>query len=401
METEALTRLGVRSLSLGLLLGWAALLSVPVQAHETDNFYLPLDVELADLGDFFGALHTWVIEQAVQEANERVERALKHTNPASRAQELEKAHDPELLAHSVATRFGHAFTETFLAANAMHGSWAREAFPGKKAAHGGVKMNLSGRFPLDPRILLMLNQSDTVKAHGVYFGTDKLTHLHQLGYTYYQHYRLLLRKGLSQEEAYHNVVERYAHKGMWAEDNLFGSLTTGVYSNADMAVNHIGFKFFLNLTERVLVKGKEREPLVVRNGVFWRVSHHVRPQSGWWAVFVSDHWNEALNPNLYDPTMRPGVRRVLRGRAEHIVRFYTEKDGRPNDPAYFDQLAHELSTYDGEPYGHSGHFEKIMTIGNTCFPEVAKKLYPTNAPTVTDSAAEATPYIRGAGAPAR
>jgi hypothetical protein len=373
--------------------------SVPSWGHETDNFYLPLDVELADLGDFFGALHTWVIEQAVQEANERVERALKKTNPAIREKELEKAHDPELLAHGVATRFGHAFTETFLAAHAMHGSWAREAFPGKEAAHSDYKMNLAGRFLLDPRILLMLNQSDTVKAHSVYFGTDKLTHFHQLGYTYYQHYRSLLKKGLRREEAYRCVVERYAHKGMWAEDNLFGSLTTGVYSNADMAANHIGFKFYLNLTERVVLKGQEREPLVVRNGVFWRINDHVRPQSGWWAIFVSDHWNEALNPSLYESTMRPGVRRVLRGRAEHIVRFYTERDGRPNDPAYFDQLAHELSTYYGEPYGHSGHFDKIMTIGNTCFPEVGKELHPANTPAVTHTA-PAAPNISGNGASA-
>jgi hypothetical protein len=68
--------------------------------------------------------------------------------------------------------------------------------------------------------------------------------------------------------------------------------------------------------------------------------------------------------------MRPGIRRVLQHRAERIVQFYTRKDGRPNDPAYFDQLAHELSTYYGEPYGHSGQFEKLMTIGNTCMPQL-------------------------------
>jgi hypothetical protein len=109
-------------------------------------------------------------------------------------------------------------------------------------------------------------------------------------------------------------------------------------------------------------------PLVVRCGVFWRVNDHVRPQSGWFAPFVSDHWNEALNPSLYDVTMRTGIRRVLRSRAERIVQFYTQKVGRPNDPAYFETLARELSTYDGEPYGHSGQFEKLMNIGNTCFP---------------------------------
>jgi hypothetical protein len=120
------------------------------------------------------------------------------------------------------------------------------------------------------------------------------------------------------------------------------------------------------------MKGREREPLVVRCGVFWRVNHHVRPQSGWLADFFSDHWNEALNPSLYDPTMRPGIRRVLRSRADRIVQFYTRKDGRPSNPAYFENLMRELSTYDGEAYGHSDQFGKLMNIGNTCFPALRR-----------------------------
>ena len=66
--------------------------------------------------------------------------------------------------------------------------------------------------------------------------------------------------------------------------------------------------------------------------------------------------------------MRPRIRRVLHSRADRIVQFYTQKDDRPNDPAYFENLAHELATYDGEDYGHSGRFDKLMNIGNTCFP---------------------------------
>lgn len=123
----------------------------------------------------------------------------------------------------------------------------------------------------------------------------------------------------------------------------------------------------------MVLRGQEREPLVVRCGVFWRVNHQVRPQSGWLAPFFSDHWNEALNPSLFDPTMRPGIRRVLRRRADSIVRFYTANDGRPNDPAYFEELARELSTYYGEAYGHSGQFEKVMNIGNTCFPALRER----------------------------
>jgi hypothetical protein len=87
---------------------------------------------------------------------------------------------------------------------------------------------------------------------------DKLTHFHQLGWAYYEFYRSLRRTGLNEAEAYRQVLHRYAYTAFLAERNLFGTMGTGVYSNGDMAVNHIGFKFYLNLTEQVVVKGQAR-----------------------------------------------------------------------------------------------------------------------------------------------
>ena len=70
--------------------------------------------------------------------------------------------------------------------------------------------------------------------------------------------------------------------------------------------------------------------------------------------------------------MRPGIRRVLESRASHIVQFYTQRDGRPNDAAYFDNLARTLATLAGETYGHSGKFDQLMHIGNVCIPAARK-----------------------------
>jgi len=363
----------MRGLSLALLLGGMWLAGNRASAHETDNFRLPLDGEMAELDDFLGAVHTWAIEEAVKEVNRSIERALAKKDPAARNRQLEACQKPDVLAAAVASKFGDAFTETHRAGRVLRGSWAQQAFPGKTVSHRSISMNAAGHFPLDPRVFIMLFQADTIKAYGVYFGTDKLTHFHQLGWAYYKLYRSLLGRGLGKEEAYRKVLASFARTRFLAEGNLFGTIGTGVYSNADMAVNHVGFKFFLNLTETVSLEGRECEPLVVRTGVFWRVNHHVRPQSGWLAVFVSDHWNEALNPSLYDVTMRPRIRRVLRNRATPIVQFYTGKDGRPNNASYFEQLAGELSTYYGEPYGHSGHMEKLMNIGDTCFPVLVEQ----------------------------
>lgn len=361
-----------RWLGLALLLGLVSPAGSRGFAHETDNFFLPLDVELADIGDFLGAVHTRAIEEAVKELNAEIERALADPDPATRAARLERGHDPDRLAAAVARRFGGAFTETFRAEQAVGGDWAKKAYPGQRTANSAIWMNLVGHLPVDPRVLIMFSQAKTVKAFGVYFGADKLTHLHQLGWSYYQTYRSRRRAGDTHEAAYRKVLHHHAHTDFLAERNLFGTISTGVFSNGDMAANHAGFKFFLNLTEPVVLKGQERDPLVARCGVFWRVNHHVRPQSGWLGDFISDHWNEALNPSLYDATMRRRIRKVLRKRAEGIVQFYTRKDGRPNDPAYFENLTHELSTYYGEAYGHSEQFEKLMNIGNTCFPALKR-----------------------------
>jgi hypothetical protein len=352
-----------------VLAAWVCLLSCGAStalADETDNFYLPLDAALADLGEFLEAVHTLALEEAVKEVNAGIEQALRIKDPATRSKRLAQWHEPEALARAVAGRFGATVAETRLVRNALGGSWARRTYPGQATTHSGVWMNFSAHFPLDLRNLMMVVQAPTIKACGVYFGTDKLTHFHHLGWSYYKMYRSLLADGLSKEEALSQALRHHVHGGWLAEANLYGTLGTAVYSNGDMAANYLGFKFFVNLTETVKLQGAERQPLAVRCGVFWRLNQQVRPQSGWFRAFISDHWNEALNPSYYDWTMRPGIRRVLRSRAAPIVQFYTRKAGRPTDPAYYDQLAHELSTYYGEPYGHSGRFEKVMTIGNTC-----------------------------------
>jgi hypothetical protein len=339
-------------------------------AHETDNFCLPLDTDLADLGPFLEMVHTIALQDTVSDVNARIEKALLIKNDADRVARLQRLHDPVALSEAFVGWFGHPMFEDTQLERALRGAWARRAYAGQKSSHQNIWMNFSAHFPLDLRRWTMLTQSRTVKAFGVYFGGDKLVHFHHLGEDYYRRYNALREAGLNKGAAYRKVIEHYAQGGFFSEQAFFGTLTTGVYSNADLAANHLGFKFFLNLTEEVVLKGQKREPLMVRSGVFWRLNRHVRPRSGWFSVFISDHWNEALNPNRYDASMRPGIRRFLQSRAQSIVQFYTQKDGRPEDPAYFDNLARELSTYYGEPYGHCGQVETLMTIGNTCIPVI-------------------------------
>ncbi|MCL4176859.1 MAG: hypothetical protein KJ072_03820 [Verrucomicrobia bacterium] len=359
---------GLIGAALVRLTGWLLAGLVIASAHETDNFCLPLDSELADLGDYLEAAHTIALEEAVAEINARIERALRIKSETGRARRLVALHDPQTLAETFRWRFSHPLVEDSQLERALRGRWAREAYAGREASHQDFGLHFSAYAPLDPRRWTTLTQSRTIKACGVYFGTDKLVHFHRLGLAYYCRYRALIKTGLSEVAAYQQVLEKYSRDGFLSEEALFGTFSTGVYSNADLAVNHIGFKFFLNLTEKVVLNGREQEPLVVRCGVFWRINRRVHLRSGWFAVFVSDHWNEALNPSRYQPSLRAGIRRALQNRAREIVQFYTRKDGRPEDPDYYDDLARELATYHGEPYGHSGQFEDLMTIGNTCIP---------------------------------
>jgi len=339
---------------------------VAAPAHETDNFSLPLDRDLADLGGYLEAVHTKALEDTVTALNTAIEAALADGNETTRQRQLRRLHDPLTLVIEFGRQFSLPMFEDSGLERALDGTWARQSFAGSPTTHQDRGLNFSAYAPLDLRRWMLFSQSRTIKAYGVYFGTDKLVHFHHLGEDYYRMFQAGLAAGLDSDAAYRQVLQHYTEDGILSEQAIFGKISTGVYSNADLAVNHIGFRFYQNLTERVLLKGVVREPLVVRCGVFWRLNRQVRPRSGWWEAYVSDHWNEALNPSLYTPSMRSGIREGLEERAQEIVGFYTRVDGRPAEPSYFNDLARELSTYYGEPYGHSGSFDELLTIGTCC-----------------------------------
>ncbi len=98
-------------------------------ANETDNFFLPLDPEFADLGDYLELVHTRAMEQGVQEVNSRIERALNIKDAAKRARQLARWQTPEALAEAVAAQFGAAPAETLNIEGALGSPWAQQTFP--------------------------------------------------------------------------------------------------------------------------------------------------------------------------------------------------------------------------------------------------------------------------------
>src|SRR5690606_20440298 len=123
------------------------------------------------------------------------------------------------------------------------------------------------------------------------------------------------------EEALDRMLSIYV-RGAISESGIIGLFATGVRSNADLASNYLGFKFYRNLTEPVMLKGRQVEPmLVLRNG-FWRLNLHVRPESDFFEAFISDHLNEALNPNVYEFGIRGAIRHRLEKQADDILTYY-------------------------------------------------------------------------------
>ncbi len=84
-----------------------------------------------------------------------------------------------------------------------------------------------------------LTISPTVNLYGAQFGTDKIAHFFQQGYDYYKIYKSALAKGLTPDEA----AKKAIRWGKMTERTYFGTMVSGVYSNADMFANFHSFAF--------------------------------------------------------------------------------------------------------------------------------------------------------------
>ncbi|MBC8108546.1 MAG: ankyrin repeat domain-containing protein, partial [Anaerolineae bacterium] len=104
-----------------------------------------------------------------------------------------------------------------------------------------------------------------------------------------------------------------------------------------------------------------------RDGPYWKIAHHVRPDSDFWAWFVSDHYDETLNPSLYLDFMRPSVRDMARANADAIIGLHVDANGQRHSRQWFADKTHELRTYWGVNYGHRGDDKDLIMIHEICF----------------------------------
>lgn len=365
-----------------------ALTATAARAHDTDQFSVPAGQEMADLGPMLSARYAGVVRRAVDRLNGRIQWAMENQDrhyrsttrtggnrPSSRRvireespeQVLAQSYSPEGVAQAVWEEFGPAVEIIEGLERELYSDKVKAMFPGQLPAYK-AKSNFDSIYnkaysPIDPRNISAIFHASTIKVFGVYLGCDKIGHFTDMGFHYFRDYRSQVKNGSSSEEAMHTAV-RLGTEGLFSERGLLGYLTAGSFSNADLVSNYAGCLMYRNLTEPVVLKGRLHEPILVRDGDFWKINDGFDDNT-WFERFISDHWNEALNPSLYEPLMRGTVRKLVAERNATLLEFYKDKYG-DNDPAeYFSRLAATLSTYYGDDYGHNGEPEHLIHIGNT------------------------------------
>jgi hypothetical protein len=339
-------------------------------AHETDQFTTPPGRNFADLGDYLNRWAYDAIERGRDAANGAIRDALDRREPANVIAELQS---PSRLTLAVRGQWPWSVTQIEAFEDVLASPQMRRRYPGRVVAYrervGG--MYHLAFFPLDPRGWSHLAFfSSTIKVYGVYMGTDKLGHFTDEGINYYYTWLGAKQTGASEREAVAAAV-RTGSEGFMSESGMLGMTGNADYSNADLAANFAGFLLYRNLTEPMMLKGRLEPAMLVREGDHWKIADDVRPDSGFFARFISDHLDEALNPGFFDPYIRPALRRNVAGRSAQILLHYADESGNPRPREWFDAKLEELSTYDGIDYGHLGRYEELVSVGACCFHDTA------------------------------
>lgn len=371
----------------GVLLVAACLSAVivsPVKAHEVDQFTVPEDQAFADLGGYFNEYFIRAIEEGVRRTNRRIDvslggdgsqfdhedrrygsGALRTYDTSTSGQSLGYLYSNEAVAHYVRKSIPDAVTLIEGLERELHKNEFKEQYPGEIVAYHPSDFDCvfaKAHFPLDPRSLFRLWRSSSIKVDGVYMGTDKIGHFVDMGYHYYKVYtRLRERRGLSERKAMFGTAHAFDN-GIMSETSVLGYATAGAYSNADMASNYVGGLFYRNMTEPVRLKGQSRPPIVVRAGDYWKLNDHVRGDPAFFSWFISDHYDEALNPSHYEKGMQKSMRKAITARYENLMRWYAPEGGGRQPAGYFHGRMYELATYYNSDYNHSRKFDELINL---------------------------------------
>lgn len=142
------------------------------------------------------------------------------------------------------------------------------------------------------RVAFFFGIDETVRISGVLVGTDKFGHFLSQGRKFYKRW---LKVG---DES------KAAEQSAFTERAIFGQMSTGSYSNADLVANYEGYLFYRSLFEGDVITNK---PAILT----WIDGRWIMQRPFDWSDHVNDYWDEALNVNHYDKLLYPRMRTRL------------------------------------------------------------------------------------------
>lgn len=341
METAVRRRLPFASLR---VIASAVLMSVlafcpRVQALETDQFTLP-PRPLVDSGPVLSRRIYYLLLYIVRQGN----------NEFGKFPDSERL-DERFPADRLFQTLGKGVPESSVE------RWLRIGdFPGKPMRYSVPIWDSIFRGVFSPLPLSLVHLAPTIDLFGVLLGNDKAGHLLQHGHKYYAIKVDDERAGKSDKLIREDTVAF----GINQERGAYGTGLDGVFSNADLAANYAGMKFYESLTRPVAVGALTVGPMLSRHDGRWEIASGLNPDR-LIEPFISEHMNEALNPSRY-AFNRDRIRKAVGSRCAEWHKRYPELTRE----VLLEKLA-ELSTWHGEDYGQWLPPEEAITLAGECF----------------------------------
>jgi len=248
-----------------VVIGAALALSVPAAAYETDQFNNR--------------------SQPIADSTEVLNRKVNETL-AEIVADWHKDHDQKALVNDVYHRLGG-----FQLVDKLE-RWAIKSLEVEKLETPRYGSIYAGLPIWSTRATFLYGIGSTIRVNDQLIGSDKIGHFFSQGRKFYRRY---LKFG-SEEEA--------AKQSVRTERTIFGSGSTGSFSNADLVANYEGYRFYRSLFDDDVVPGK---PAIVR----WEEDGWVIQREFDWADYVNEYWDEALNMNQYDRLLYKHMRKRL------------------------------------------------------------------------------------------
>lgn len=327
-------------------------------AFETDQFNLPAE-PLNDIGNEVTNYTKENLEKAIEKINTEIlfsqrcleEKTKKCQSPEKERKKLAFLRSEDAVAVELYNLIGKGVPVT------SSSDWLeKHDFKIQSVRYKpSLKNSIYLVFPTD-----YIGLSSTINMYGAEFGTDKIAHLFQQGYDYLKIYKRETAKGLTHQQA----VKKAVKWGQRTERTYYGTLVSGVYSNADLASNYAGLKFYFGLTRQT-----QTPPILILENGFWKFNPNADVNEHLLKPYISESFSEAFNPSIYARAigLNAYARKVLKRNCDKWKKLY------PNlSQDDFEERFQQTKLWFGEYYGFK-ESKNFITIANTCFDDVKNR----------------------------